>query len=148
MFGSKFSAPFYIAPAGGGKFAHPKGEIIWTRAAAKHGILQWVCNNAGCSQKEMADARGPGQILFWQIYAMKDLDVTKREIQQAVAMGYKGLALTVDAIRIGKRERDIRMHLPVCVGHNEPSNSSPRGRKKMETADPCFVYRVMVTMLG
>lgn len=82
-----------------------------TKAASKHGVLQWVCNNAGCTQKQMADARGPNQALFWQIYAMKDLSVTEREIRQAVASGYKGFALTVDAIQVGKRERDMRLNI-------------------------------------
>lgn len=86
-----------------------------TKAASKHGILQWVCNNAGCSQGEMAAARGSDQVLFWQIYAVKDLEITKKEIQQAVASGYKGLALTVDAIQVGKRERDMRLHIAEMV---------------------------------
>ncbi|VUC32428.1 unnamed protein product [Clonostachys rosea] len=111
ILGTSFSAPFFIAPAGGGKFAHSQGEVLWTRAAAKHGILQWVCNNAGCTQKEMADARSPGQSLYWQIYAMKDLEATKREVERAVASGYKGFALTVDAIQVGKRERDMRLNI-------------------------------------
>lgn len=108
---TRFSAPFFISPAGGGKLAHGTGEILMTKAAAKHGILHFVCNNAGCTQQEMADARDPSQVLFWQIYAMKDLEVTKREIKQAIASGYKGFALTVDAIHVGKRERDMRLSI-------------------------------------
>ncbi|KAJ5580010.1 oxidoreductase [Penicillium hispanicum] len=104
-----FSAPFFIGPAGGGKLAHGSGEILLTKAAAKHGILHWVCNNAGCTQQEMADARSPGQVLYWQIYAMRDLTVTEKEIRQAVASGYRGFCLTVDAIHVGKRERDMRL---------------------------------------
>lgn len=80
-----------------------------TKAAAKHDILHWVCNNAGCTQQEMANARAPNQTTYWQIYAMADLGVTELEIRQAIAQGYKGFALTVDAIRPGKRERDLRM---------------------------------------
>lgn len=79
-----------------------------TRSAGKNDILHWVCNNAGCTQKEMADARIPNQSLYWQIYAMHDLKVTEQEIKDAVASGYKGFALTVDAIRASKRERDVR----------------------------------------
>src|ERR1700753_2847437 len=53
IFGNKYSAPFFICPAGGGKLANPIGEVLMTRAAAKHDVLHWVCNVAGCSQKEM-----------------------------------------------------------------------------------------------
>ena len=39
---------------------------------------------------------------------MSDLAVTEKEIKTAVQRGFKGFALTVDAIRAGKRERDMR----------------------------------------
>lgn len=67
----------------------------------------------------MAQARSPGQSLYWQIYAMRDLEVTKKEIERAVAAGYKGFALTVDAIQVGKRERDMRQNIQGRVSHDE-----------------------------
>ncbi|KAH6971137.1 oxidoreductase [Ilyonectria sp. MPI-CAGE-AT-0026] len=115
LLGTTFSAPFFISPAGGGKLANPTGEVLMTKAAANEGVLQWVCNNAGCSQKQMADARGQNQTLYWQIYAMRDLSITEREIRQAIAAGYKGFALTVDAIQVGKRERDMRLNIAESV---------------------------------
>jgi L-lactate dehydrogenase (cytochrome) len=57
----------------------------------------------------MSDAKAPGQSQFWQIYVMSDLEVTEREVRRAVGLGYGGFALTVDAVRAGKRERDLRM---------------------------------------
>lgn len=111
ILGTKFAAPFFIAPAGGGKLAHPTGEILMTKAAGKHDILQWVCNNSGCSQQQMSAACIPGQTIYWQIYAGSHLPDTEAEIKEAIAQGYKGLCLTVDAVRAGKRERDIRMNM-------------------------------------
>lgn len=109
ILGTKLSVPFFIGPAGGGKLAHPAGEVLMTKAAAKNGVLHWVCNMAGCTQEEMASARDPNQTTYWQIYAKANLEVTEKEIRRAVELGYKGFALTVDAIRAGKRERDLRM---------------------------------------
>ncbi|GKZ35530.1 cytochrome b5 domain-containing protein 1 [Aspergillus brasiliensis] len=109
ILGTKYSAPFFICPAGGGKLAHPTGDLTLTKAAGKHGILHWVPNNTGCTQKELADARVDTQTLYWQIYAMEDLSVTEREIKQAISLGYRAFALTVDANRVGKRERDVRL---------------------------------------
>lgn len=63
---------------------------------------------AGCSQDEIVSVRKPGQNLYWQIYALSDLSVTEKEIRRAVELGFKGFALTVDAVRSGKRERDTR----------------------------------------
>ncbi|KAF4765782.1 hypothetical protein HAV15_003074 [Penicillium sp. str.  len=109
ILGTKLSVPFFIGPAGGGKLAHPAGEVLMTKAAAKNGVLHWVCNMAGCTQEEMASARAPNQTTYWQIYAKANLEVTEKEIKRAIELGYKGFALTVDATRAGKRERDLRM---------------------------------------
>ena len=111
ILGTKFSAPFFISPAGGAKLAHPSGDLLLSKAAGQYDILHWVCNNAGFTQQEIVDVRGPAQTLFWQIYAVHDLAITEAEVRQAVASGFKGFALTVDAIRPGKRERDIRVSL-------------------------------------
>ncbi|KAB8272842.1 FMN-dependent dehydrogenase [Aspergillus minisclerotigenes] len=40
---------------------------------------------------------------------MEDLSATEKEIQQAIALGYRAFALTVNAPRAGKRERDVRL---------------------------------------
>ncbi|PCH02545.1 hypothetical protein PENOC_043050 [Penicillium occitanis (nom. inval.)] len=111
IFGNKFSAPFFICPAGGAKVANPGGDVCLTKAAGKHDILHWVCNNAGFNVEEMANARVPEQTTYWQIYAMADLAITEREVKHAISLGYKGFALTVDAIWAGKRERDVRAGL-------------------------------------
>ncbi|KAJ7761963.1 FMN-dependent dehydrogenase, partial [Mycena maculata] len=93
----------------GGKLANPAGKVLITKVAAERNILHWACNMAGCTKEELAAARSPGQTQFWQIYAMSDLDVTAREIKQAIALGCKGFALTVDGVYMGKRERDLRL---------------------------------------
>lgn len=111
ILGTKLKVPFFIGPAGGGKLAHPAGEVMMTRAAARNGVLHWVCNMAGCTQEEIALARAPNQTLFWQIYAKSDLSITEKEVLRAIELGYKGFALTVDAIRGGNRERDRRMEV-------------------------------------
>ena len=127
ILGNKFSAPFFIAPAGGGKFAHPQGEVLWTQAAGKHDILQWACSNAGCTLHEMSSVRKPGQVLYWQIYAFTDLDATKKQIQQAVAAGYQGFALTVDANHAGKRERDMRYNISEAESDNTDDDDAAPG---------------------
>ena len=127
LFGTTFSAPFFICPAGGGKLAHPEGEVLMTKAAAKHDVLHWVCNMASCTQKEMADARGSNQTQYWQVYAMNDLSVTEGEIKRAVELGYKGFALTVDAIRAGKRERDMRAAISEARDTEEDDETLPGG---------------------
>lgn len=43
------------------------------------------------------------------VYGPFSLEVTAREIKEAIALGYKGFALTVDGVYLGKRERDLRL---------------------------------------
>ncbi|KAJ5585766.1 oxidoreductase [Penicillium hetheringtonii] len=64
---------------------------------------------ACCGPKQLADARTETQTLYWQIYAMEDLSVTEKEVKDAIDLGYRAFALTVDAIHVGKRERDLRL---------------------------------------
>jgi L-lactate dehydrogenase (cytochrome) len=109
ILGSKFSVPFIICPAGGGKLANPLGEVLLTKAAGKHQVLHWISNVAGCTKEELAEARSANQNLYWQVYPKTDLKLSEEEIKTAIALGYKGFALTVDAVRIGKREYDIRV---------------------------------------
>lgn len=111
ILGSTFSLPIFVCPAGGAKLSHPEGDVVLTQAAGDNDMLHWVCNNAGRSQIDIAKARKPGQVLFWQIYAKSDLSVTEEEIRQAEKLGFKAVALTVDAIWPGKRERDLRAQL-------------------------------------
>ncbi|KAF7560360.1 hypothetical protein G7046_g3778 [Stylonectria norvegica] len=111
LFGKRLAAPIIICPAGGGKLANPQGEVLLTKAAGRHNVLHWVCNNAGCSMKDMAAARADAQTLYWQIYAKTDLKESDKEIKQAIELGYTGFCLTVDAIRAGIRERDLRVGL-------------------------------------
>ncbi|KAL5341756.1 FMN-dependent dehydrogenase-domain-containing protein [Aspergillus crustosus] len=111
ILGNPFSAPFFICPAGGARLAHPDGDKCLTRAAGRDGILHWTCSMSSFSIDEMAEACAPGQVAYWQIYAMNDLEVTERQVKRAVKLGYKGFALTVDAIWAGKRERDLRANL-------------------------------------
>lgn len=115
ILGTTYSAPFFICPAGGSKLAHPSGDLTLTQAAGKNGILHWVPNNTGCGPKQLADARTETQTLYWQIYAMEDLSVTEKEVKDAIDLGYRAFALTVDAIHVGKRERDLRLIIKVCM---------------------------------
>jgi L-lactate dehydrogenase (cytochrome) len=111
ILGNDFSAPFFVCPAGGAKLCHPQGDTLLTQAADQQGLLHWVCNNAGRSQEDIAAVRGPGQVLYWQIYAMADLTKTEAEIRSAIASGFNGFALTVDAIWAGKREGDLKARI-------------------------------------
>ncbi|KAE8327007.1 FMN-dependent dehydrogenase [Aspergillus sergii] len=114
ILGTKFNVPFFICPAGGVKLAHPDAHLYLTRATRRHHTLHWVCNNSHISHHGMSEARAPSQTTFWQVYVRSELGITPQEVKQAVHLGYKGFALTVDAVRAGKRERDLRVSISQC----------------------------------
>ncbi|KAJ4483149.1 FMN-dependent dehydrogenase-domain-containing protein [Lentinula lateritia] len=108
ILGHKTSMPIYITATALGKLGHPDGELILTRAAAQHGIIQMIPTLASCSFDELVDGAQPGQVQFFQLYVNKDRAITKRIVQHAEARGIKALFITVDAPQLGRREKDMR----------------------------------------
>jgi L-lactate dehydrogenase (cytochrome) len=97
---------------------------------------------AGCSVQEMANARGEGQTLFWQIYPMTDLSVTEREVRRAVELGYRGLALAVDAVRMGKKERDSGLNVEEEeLSDNEMKRRNLKGASAVLDRNPPLLSR-------
>lgn len=108
MLGSKVSIPFYVTATALGKLGHPEGEVVLTRAAHRHQVVQMLPTLASCSFDEMVDARQGDQVQWLQLYVNKDREITRRIVQHAEKRGCKGLFITVDAPLLGRREKDMR----------------------------------------
>ncbi|PNY23980.1 Uncharacterized protein TCAP_06050 [Tolypocladium capitatum] len=108
MLGAKCSAPFYVTATALGKLGHPEGEVVLTRAARSHDVIQMIPTLASCSFDDIVDARRGGQVQWLQLYVNKDRDVTRRIVRHAEARGCRGLFITVDAPQLGRREKDMR----------------------------------------
>src|SRR5580658_1990215 len=81
MLGVRASMPFYVTATALGKLGHAEGEVVLTRAAGKHGVVQMMPTLASCSLDEMMDAAAPGQAQWLQLYVNRDRDVTRRIVQ-------------------------------------------------------------------
>lgn len=109
MLGIKSSIPFYVTATALGKLGHPEGEVILTRGAHKHQVIQMIPTLASCSFDEICDARVEEDQPQWlQLYVNKDREITKRIVQHAEKRGCRGLFITVDAPQLGRREKDMR----------------------------------------
>lgn len=108
MLGTKVSIPFYVTATALGKLGHPEGEVVLTKGAHKHNVIQMIPTLASCSFDEIVDARQGNQVQWLQLYVNKDREITKRIVQHAEARGCKGLFITVDAPQLGRREKDMR----------------------------------------
>lgn len=108
MLGTPCSIPFYVTATALGKLGNPEGEVVLTRAAHKHNVIQMIPTLASCSFDEIVDARQGDQVQWLQLYVNKDREITRKIVQHAESRGCKGLFITVDAPQLGRREKDMR----------------------------------------
>lgn len=108
MLGTKVAMPFYVTATALGKLGNPEGEVVLTRAAHKHSVVQMIPTLASCSFDEIVDARRGDQVQWLQLYVNADRAITERIVRHAEARGCKGLFITVDAPQLGRREKDMR----------------------------------------
>lgn len=122
MLGTKVDIPFYVTATALGKLGHPEGEVVFTRAAKKHNVIQMIPTLASCSFDEIMDAAEGQQVQWLQLYVNKDREITKKIVQHAENRGCKGLFITVDAPQLGRREKDMRSKF-TDVGSSVQSSS-------------------------
>jgi L-lactate dehydrogenase (cytochrome) len=108
MLGTKCSIPFYVTATALGKLGHPEGEVVLTKAAHQHNVVQMIPTLASCSFDEIVDAKQGDQVQWLQLYVNKDREITRKIVQHAEKRGCKGLFITVDAPQLGRREKDMR----------------------------------------
>lgn len=108
MLGTKVDAPFYVTATALGRLGHEDGEMVLTRSAAKHNVIQMIPTLASCSFDEIVDAATDKQTQWLQLYVNSDREITRGIIQHAEKRGIKGLFITVDAPQLGRREKDMR----------------------------------------
>jgi L-lactate dehydrogenase (cytochrome) len=108
MLNSSVSLPFYVTATALGKLGNPEGEVVLTRAAKTHNVIQMIPTLASCSFDEIVDAKKGDQVQWLQLYVNKDRKITKGIVEHAEKRGCKGLFITVDAPQLGRREKDMR----------------------------------------
>ena len=108
MLGTKCSIPFYVTATALGKLGHPEGEVVLTKAAHRHNVVQMIPTLASCSFDEILDAKQGDQVQWLQLYVNKDREITRKIVEHAEKRGCKGLFITVDAPQLGRREKDMR----------------------------------------
>lgn len=108
MLGHKVDMPYYVTATALGKLGNPEGEVVLTRAAGSHNVIQMIPTLGSCSLDEILDASNKNQIQWLQLYVNKNRDLTRKIVQHAEKRGCKALFITVDAPQLGRREKDMR----------------------------------------
>ncbi len=126
LLGTAISMPIVVAPVAFQRMAHDDGEPGMARAAAKAGTLMCVSTIATARPSDVAAAAPEGHRWF-QLYCFRDRAVTQTLIDEAVESGYEAIVLTVDAPRVGWRERDVRSGFVVPASVTVPAVAAALG---------------------
>lgn len=118
IMGRKTSLPLLLSPTALQRLFHWHGERAVARAAEKHNLWFGVSCLSTVSIEEIgADYAGPKML---QLYHHRDEGLNGELLERAGAAGFDAVALTVDTIVSGNRERCKR------TGFKTPPEFSPR----------------------
>ncbi|WP_108790939.1 alpha-hydroxy-acid oxidizing protein [Erythrobacter sp. Alg231-14] len=106
ILGRKSALPLMLSPTAVQRAFHWQGETAVAKAAEKFGLWFGISSLATRSIEDIA-AMTSGPKLF-QLYVHKDTGLNTNMIERCQASGFDALALTVDTIVSGKRERCLR----------------------------------------
>lgn len=112
VLGSRVAMPVLVAPTAFHRMACEEGECATVRAAGAAGTIMILSSLSNTAVEDVvAAATGP---VWFQLYVYKDRKATEGLVRRAEAAGCEAIVLTVDAPRLGRRERDVRngFHLP------------------------------------
>jgi L-lactate dehydrogenase (FMN-dependent) and related alpha-hydroxy acid dehydrogenases len=117
VFGKKLAMPLYCAPTALQRLFHPDGERAVARAAQKFGTMFGVSSLGTVSVEEIGAMIDTPKM--FQFYFHKDRGLNDSLLERAKAAKFDVLALTVDTITGGNRERDLR------TGFTSPPRLTP-----------------------
>ncbi len=106
IMGRRSALPLMLSPTALQRVFHWQGERAVARAAEKFGLWFGISSLATVSIEEIG-AMSAGPKLF-QLYVHKDKGLNASMIQRCQAAQFDAIALTVDTIVSGKRERCLR----------------------------------------
>ncbi|MEW1722700.1 alpha-hydroxy acid oxidase [Streptomyces sp. NPDC093109] len=107
VFGGPSALPFGIAPTGFTRLMHTEGESAGAGAAAAAGI-PFTLSTLGTASIETVKAANPEGRNWFQLYVMRDREISYGLARRAAEAGFDTLFFTVDTPVAGARLRDKR----------------------------------------
>ena len=105
IMGQKLAMPVFCSPTALQRLFHHDGERAVARAAEKFGTMFGVSALGTVALKEIGDMISTPKL--FQFYFHKDRGLNDAMVERAQEAGFNALALTVDTITGGNRERDL-----------------------------------------
>jgi L-lactate dehydrogenase (cytochrome) len=127
VLGGRVAQPFGIAPTGFTRLMHTEGETAGAGAAGAAGI-PFTLSTLGTTSIEGVKAANPAGRNWFQLYVMRDREVSYELTRRAAAAGFDTLFFTVDAPIGGARLRDKRngFSIPPQITLGTVVNAIPR----------------------
>ncbi|MFI8593394.1 alpha-hydroxy-acid oxidizing protein [Microbacterium sp. NPDC078428] len=107
ILGGPSAMPFGIAPTGFTRLMQTEGEVAGASAAGAAGI-PFTLSTLGTTSIEDVRAANPAGRNWFQLYVMRDRDISYGLAKRAAAAGFDTLMFTVDTPVAGARLRDKR----------------------------------------
>ena len=106
VFGTTLDLPLFFSPTAMQRLFHPEGEWALANVAAEFGSLYGLSTIGTRSIEEMGRYNDAARL--FQIYIHKDPGFTDELVDRCREARFTAIALTVDTIVAGNRERDYR----------------------------------------
>ncbi|GAA1140398.1 alpha-hydroxy acid oxidase [Nesterenkonia lutea] len=127
IFGGRSALPFGIAPTGFTRLMQTEGEIAGATAAGAAGI-PFTLSTLGTTSIEAVKEANPEGRNWFQLYVMKDREISYALTERAGQAGFDTLFFTVDTPVAGARLRDKRngFSIPPQLSLGTVVNAIPR----------------------
>ena len=106
VMGQKLGMPLFCSPTALQRLFHHDGEKAVAKAAEKFGTMFGVSSLGTVGVEEIGSSISTPKL--FQLYFHKDRGLTNNMIERCIGANFDVLALTVDTITGGNRERDVR----------------------------------------
>jgi (S)-mandelate dehydrogenase len=137
LLGRPGASPLVVAPTGLNGIFRKGADLMIARAAARAGIPSALST---VSNETLEDVSGASRQLggrpWFQLYMLKDREISENLMERARACGVDTLVLTSDAAVFGHRERDLR-------NFSDPMTLSWKARLNV-LRHPAWLWDVMV----
>lgn len=127
VLGGTSALPFGIAPTGFTRLMQTEGEIAGSGAAGAAGI-PFTLSTLGTTSIEDVRRVNPNGRLWFQLYVMRQREISYGLVERAAKAGYDTLFFTVDTPIAGARLRDKRngFSIPPQLSLKTVANAVPR----------------------
>jgi 4-hydroxymandelate oxidase len=107
LLGTEFATPLCVAPTGYHGLAYPDGELATAVGAARAGALFVLSTRSSRRIEDVAEVVAAAGGTWWfQVYLMRDRELTAGLVRRAAAAGAAALVLTADTPVVGRKRRN------------------------------------------